>query len=128
MFKRNGYYTNISTDENKNLVIVLNQENLDEAKEVMILDEEGINVSIVNPDYALMILVEDHLENGLDWIKPEEIGALTDAPIFSDSASYDDEGELIDCKYVWWFPDYQIKDPVKELLENSKVVFTYQKD
>jgi hypothetical protein len=111
-----GYYTNLFTDKNKNLHIVLN-------KDIENLDEDFSNI---NSDDALEMLLEDHFCNGFEWVKPEDIGALTDAPIFSDDALYDDQGNLIECGHVWWYPDYQIFDPVAELFKNGEIVFTYQ--
>jgi hypothetical protein len=42
----------------------------------------------------LFNLLEDHLETGWEFIQPEEIGALTSAPILSDDISRDDKGEI----------------------------------
>ncbi len=45
-----------------------------------------------------------------EFILPEDIGALTDAPIISDGEN------------VWWFPDYMITDPWA-LLKQGRVEF-----
>jgi hypothetical protein len=51
------------------------------------------------------------------WILPEEIGALTDAPILG----IKDENEKVIEAYA--FMDYQVKSILKELLDNGKVFF-----
>ncbi|MGI9061916.1 MAG: hypothetical protein ACR2H5_25460 [Ktedonobacteraceae bacterium] len=33
--------------------------------------------------------------NGWSWVRPEDIGALTDAPILSDDIEYDDHGDVV---------------------------------
>jgi hypothetical protein len=55
------------------------------------------------------------LENGWEWITPEEIGALTDAPIISDEATRDDYGNLSELGRVFWYSSYMILDPVEEM-------------
>jgi hypothetical protein len=72
---------------------------------------------------ALSELLDYELCNGWDMIYPEEIGALTDAPILSDDAQYNDDGELIWCDNVYWYPDYQVLSPVEELFKYDQVVF-----
>ena len=37
-------------------------------------------------------------------MRPEDIGALTDAPILSDDIEYDDEGEVVRVGAVYWYP------------------------
>lgn len=61
--------------------------------------------------------------NGLEWIQPEEIGALTSAPIFGNDAERNDMGDLIRCDDVFWFPDYCLRDPWEELRNKGRVVF-----
>ena len=57
-------------------------------------------------------------------LRPEEIGALTDSPIFGQGAQRDDDGTLLSVENVWWFPNYQIADPAETLLETGSVAFT----
>lgn len=45
------------------------------------------------------------------FVLPEDVGALTDAPIISDGHD------------VWWFPDYMVTDPWA-LLRQGRVEFT----
>lgn len=53
----------------------------------------------------------------LEWIAPEEIGALTSAPILG---LRDDKGEPI---AAWAFMDYQVRSFLTDLLENGKAIF-----
>lgn len=59
----------------------------------------------------------------LDTVRPEQIGALTDAPIFADGIEHDPDGTLGAVGNVWWFPDYQVLDPLEVLLEKGSVRF-----
>ena len=58
---------------------------------------------------------EDHLCNSeFDWIRPEDNGDLTDAPIL---------GVLDDPDRRYGFMDYQIKSVLSELLQTGRVIF-----
>lgn len=68
-------------------------------------------------------VIETMLANGFQWVQPEDISALTDAPIISDEADYDDQGKLVAIGRVFWFPGYQVLDPVEVLYEKGEVIF-----
>lgn len=68
-------------------------------------------------------LFEWQVCNGWEWIAPEEIGALTDAPILSDSADRDEQGRLTKIGKVYWFPNYQIESAVQTLYDTGTVTF-----
>lgn len=53
-------------------------------------------------------LIED---TDLIWIEPEDIGALTDAPILGYQGN------------IYWFSDYEIVNEFEVLLKNSRVEF-----
>lgn len=72
---------------------------------------------------ALCALLEDHLCNGWEMVPPEDIGALTAAPILSDEISRDDEGRITELGRVFWYPDYQVRDEIEELRERLTLVF-----
>ncbi len=55
-----------------------------------------------------------------DYIK---IGALTSAPIIAYQVDRDDNGDLQNVQKVWWYPWYETKDPVEELIKHGKVIF-----
>ena len=73
--------------------------------------------------YILLDLIEFQLCNGWDEIKPEDIGALTSAPILSDNADFDDEGNLRNVESLYWFPDYAVSCEIEELLAEGHVDF-----
>ena len=71
----------------------------------------------------LQDLLEDHLANGWEFVPPEDIGALTSAPILSDSAQRDDNDKLTAIGDCWWFPNYQVESELETLLEKGHVDF-----
>lgn len=63
-----------------------------------------------------------------ELIPPENIGALTDAPIIADDADFlcsADGYGFVPCpeSRIWWFPNYAIIDPWEELKNRGVVVF-----
>lgn len=63
-------------------------------------------------------------DNGILFpIEPEWIGALTSSPIISDYESVDDDGVRSIGDIIWWFPNYQIIDPMTELAHKGRVEF-----
>ena len=76
---------------------------------------------------ALSELFEDWLGNGWEFLRPEQIGALTDAPILTDEIIYGDLGNVEFLGHVWWFPNYAIENEVETLLRNGKVIFSLAK-
>lgn len=97
----------------------------------ILLTPEGKAETLENPptpqelltDNYFLDLCEWQLCNGWELIRPEEVGALTDSLIFSETAVRDDWGELKSIGAVYWFPDYQILAPAKELLTKGRVFF-----
>jgi len=61
---------------------------------------------------ALHHLLAEATENGWRWEAPEDLGALTDAPIISDP-----DGN------VYWHQNYQVEDPVETLARGGTVQF-----
>jgi len=53
----------------------------------------------------------------LEWIQPEEIGALTDAPILG---LRDEDGKP---EAAWGFMDYQVRSFLTDLRDKGKAVF-----
>lgn len=59
--------------------------------------------------------------NGLSRVNPEDIGALTDSPIYSefslnDDDTYDDDAEF------FWYPNYMVSDYIEVLMDEGRVV------
>jgi len=68
-------------------------------------------------------IFEDVIGNtSLDWIAPEEIEALTDAPILGE-VERDDHGEITKTHNIWFYPDYMVTDPAEELKEGRTIIF-----
>jgi len=49
------------------------------------------------------------------------IGALTSSPILATEADYNDYGDLVNIGKVYWYPNYMIADPVREILRGECV-------
>ena len=113
----NGFYVDLAKTPDGNLSIRLNQNGRTQFDVVEhIRDEHGI-------DEALRAMLEDHLANGWEMVPPEDIGALTAAPILSDEIQRDDRGEIVEVGRVYWYPEYQIRDEIEELRTNLEVLF-----
>jgi len=72
---------------------------------------------------ALCALLEDHLGSGWEMVPPEDIGALTAAPILSDEITRDEEGHVTAAGRVYWYPDYQVRDEIEELRSHLMLLF-----
>lgn len=76
---------------------------------------------------ALCELTEGYWTNG--GYQPFDAGdanpnvGLTSAPCIAESMSCDDAGRNAVEGRLWWFPDYAVRSPVKELVETGEVVF-----
>lgn len=110
-------YTNFIILHNGNLKIELTKEGREEI-------EHYYNCHPEMNDYDILFeLIEHQLCNGWTWLNPEDVGALTDAPILSDGASYNDDGVMIVYGGVWWYPNYQVVDLAKELEKSGYLIF-----
>lgn len=69
--------------------------------------------------YACEAEVLEHLvcNSELDWVRPEECGDLTDAPMLG---IRDDAGTVTE---RWGYMDYQVRSFVYDLLVNGEAVF-----
>jgi hypothetical protein len=65
-------------------------------------------------DYALAEFLEEATANGWEWKAPEELGALTSAPIISSPAGN-----------VYWHQNYQVEDPIETLASGKVLSFDY---
>ena len=112
-----GFYVNLEKTPEGNLAIHLTAEGQKEFPTIEAeRDARGINA-------ALHLLLEDHLASGWDYVAPEDIGALTAAPILSDNVLWDDAGDVAAVERVYWYPDYQIHDEIEELREKLVIMF-----
>lgn len=71
-------------------------------------------------------LTESHWTNGsYEMLRPEDIGALTEAPIIGLDIARNDDNVVVldDISRVWYYPDYMIKDELSELLDHGHLIF-----
>ena len=68
--------------------------------------------------------VAEQLHEKWEFVRPEEVGALTDPPIIAecDGIERDDDGELTAVGKVAWFPNYMVADPWEALRNRGRVV------
>ena len=76
----------------------------------------------------LIGLMGHQLCNGWDRVRPEEVGALTDSLIITDSAERDDEGELTGVGRTYWHPNYMVENPIDSLQNDGVFVMVGQDD
>jgi hypothetical protein len=110
-----GKYTEFEKQAGGNLRIVL----LEEARESV----QEIAAKEIDADSKLAETIEWQLSNGWSLLRPEDIGALTEAPILSEEADFDNQGTARNVGTVYWYPQYDVFDPVAKLLENGYVEF-----
>lgn len=58
-----------------------------------------------------------------DWISPQEIGALTDAPILGIKIYKDDYSDEVKDILAWGYEPYMIRSPQDDLADYGKVIF-----
>lgn len=77
----------------------------------------------LNSDDALVEFMEPFLCNSeWEWVYPEEVGALTDAPLIGIRCSEAEEEKTGHIYYteVYGFMDYQVKSLLQELWDNNE--------
>ena len=69
--------------------------------------------------------VAEELHEQWEFIRPEEVGAITDSPLLAecDGLDRDNDGELTAVGNVCWFPNYMVTDPWESLRNHGRVVF-----
>ncbi len=60
----------------------------------------------------------------LHLVNPQDVGALTEAPIISDGISIHDDGTIEVHGQIWWFPDYAVRHVGQDLLQHEHAIFT----
>lgn len=116
---------NIEKTRNGNIKLTFTEEGLKEVKEL--IENDGIDA--LQPDDLLWDMLEHNLCNS-DWerVLPEEIGALTDAPIISDEVTRDEQGKIITAGVVYAYMDYQVSAPLQVMLEKGHCIWQGTKD
>lgn len=115
-----GKYTEFEKQADGNLRIVLLPEARDEVEEIASQE--------LDADSKLAEAIEWQLANGWSFLRPEDVGALTDAPILSEEVDTDEQGEVRSVGIVYWYPQYQVHDPVAQLLQEGYVEFAVSSD
>jgi hypothetical protein len=78
--------------------------------------------------WAELMKYEDW-NGGYTLLKPEYIGALTNAPIIAEPCKVQPQccGQapvIPDDTCIWWFPEYETVNELHELRKNRSVIFT----
>ena len=95
------------------LILYANEEDREAIRGMLVTDVENYTTDM---EYEAL----EHLmsNSSLSWIRPEEIDALTSAPILG----FRDENENV--VRVWGFMDYAVRSFLQDLVETGKAVFT----
>lgn len=67
------------------------------------------------------MIVAEALHERWSFIRPEEIGALTDSPVLATEVCYDSKGNLEYYDKVCWYPGYELRDWLVELQAGSTI-------
>lgn len=73
-------------------------------------------------------LLDWHTRNGWSWIEPQDIGALTSAPILGRGVQIDDGGEFVAAEAIYWHERYAIDNPITKLIEDGVLIFDKAKE
>jgi hypothetical protein len=114
----NNNYTNFEILPNGNLKITLTQDGKIELNRIQTeYAEDWIDYE------TLWNILEHQLCNGWDWLRPEQVGALTDSPILTNDVTYNDNGEVEKIGQIWWYPNYMIDNLTEVLYNNGYIIF-----
>ena len=102
-----GEYVDIAIMSNGQLRFTLTEAGKEEIEDIMSKDIGDIA--------QFDALMEDHFCNGWEEVRPEELGALTSATLITNVAVRDDNGDLIECDYIYYDPLYAIRSTPEEL-------------
>jgi hypothetical protein len=109
-------YTDQTIDESGDLVFTLTPDGGEELA-------YQIEHYETKPDEDIFIaMIEDHLCNGFQLVRPEEIGALTSSLLITDG-NRNDDGDFEGDGSVWYFDRYMIVGYAETLANDGKIVF-----
>jgi hypothetical protein len=74
-------------------------------------------------DEIFIELIDEHLITGWTIIPPEQIRALRDLLILSNTAQYDEEGNISHVDSAYWHPNDQLGIVSTVLLQRGNVIF-----
>jgi hypothetical protein len=106
---------------NGNLEIVMEDENREDIQDLVEkYPHDGMFLR------ELLVEYTGWTGNGqLYQVNPEDVAALTDAPIVTDELEILDNGDRVVHGSVWWFPAYERYHFGEELLKHGRVFFTF---
>lgn len=106
---------------NGNLEIIMEEENREDIQDLVAkYPHDGMFLR------ELLVEYTNWTGNGqLYQVNPEDVAALTDAPIVTDELEILDNGDRIVHGNVWWFPAYERYHFGEELLKHGHVLFTF---
>jgi hypothetical protein len=76
-----------------------------------------------NDDEIFLELIDEHLMNSWRIIPPEQIRALRDLIILSNTVQYDKEGDIVHIDSAFWHPNDVLGVVSKSLLQRGYVIF-----
>lgn len=117
-----GNFVDLIADGKKNLVIKL----LPDGREWLTEQADEKGDQYLDSDDAFHEILERHLCNGWEMIRPEEIAALTDGTILSKDVGRDDDGKLTHLGAVYWHERYQVESPCRVLLDTGELHLLYR--
>jgi hypothetical protein len=89
----------------------------------VVLNVDGLMRVRGDHETTIEDLLEHHLANGWELLRPDEIGALTSCPlILADTAARDDAGVLTAVERVYWHERYQVDNALRELVDKGFLV------
>jgi hypothetical protein len=110
-------YTELTKTENGNLLITLTDEGREKMEELLASNLPHINV--------MLELLEHHLCNGWEALRPEEIGMMTGCElILSDDVDRDDEHAVLRVGHIYWHPNYMMVDELEALCATGTFTLT----
>ena len=100
----------LSIAENGNLIISCEAEDKPEIMEFY--DEHSEMATILE-------FTEHYWTNGWGVHSADELGNLSEAPLFAEESTIEDDGSIVLGNRVWYHPNYQIESLVEIVLEKG---------
>ena len=100
----------LSIAENGNLIISCEAEDRLEIREFS--QEHGEMDTILE-------FTEHYWTNGWGVHSADELGNLSEAPLFAEESTIEDDGSIVLGERVWYHPNYQIESLVDTVLQNG---------
>ena len=85
---------------------------------------EDTSAPLCNLEHLVEFFEDIIADSSLDWVHPEEIGALTDAPMIGE-VERDDMGEITEVYDLWYFGDYVSWCTLELLDEKGEVLWQH---